>query len=74
MIHYMHDKYSYESLQMALLDANLKYYETFGIAGLAIVVDSLMAIRKGNVKVIRNDDGIAVDFEHDCEYIPFGEQ
>ena len=50
MIHYMHDKYSYESLQMALHDANLKYYETFGIAGLAIVVDSLMAIRKGKRK------------------------
>ena len=72
MIHYMHDKYSYESLQMALHDANLKYYETFGIAGLAIVVDSLMAIRKGNVKVIRNGDGIAVDFERDGEYVPFG--
>ena len=72
IIHYMHDKYSYESLQMALHDANLKYYETFGIAGLAIVVDSLMAIRKGNVKVIRNGDGIAVDFERDGEYVPFG--
>lgn len=72
IIHYMHDKYAYESFQMALHDLNIKRYETFGIAGLSITVDSLMAIKNAKVKVIRNEEGVAVDFEIAGEYIPFG--
>jgi formate C-acetyltransferase len=72
IIHYMHDKYAYESFQMSLHDLNIKRYETFGIAGLSIAVDSLMAIKNAKVKVIRNSAGIAVDFEISGSYIPFG--
>src|SRR5690606_9865020 len=62
-IHYMHDKYAYEAGQMALHDANVHRYIAFGVAGLAIVADSLSAIKHAKVKPIRNEDGIAVDFE-----------
>jgi formate C-acetyltransferase len=72
IIHYMHDKYAYESFQMSLHDLQIKRYETFGIAGLSIAVDSLMAIKNAQVKVIRNTQGIAVDFEITGSYIPFG--
>lgn len=72
IIHHMHDKYAYEAYQMALHDLDIKRYETFGIAGLAITVDSLMAIKNAKVKVIRNEDGLAVDFETIGEYVPFG--
>ncbi len=72
IIHYMHDKYAYEALQMAFHDINIKRYETFGIAGLAIVTDSLAAIKKAKVKPIRNEKGIAVDFEIEGDYVPFG--
>lgn len=72
IIHYMHDKYAYESLQMALHDLNIKRYQTFGIAGLSIVVDSLMAIKNAKVRVIRNQEGIATDFEITGTYVPFG--
>ncbi len=72
IIHYMHDKYAYESFQMSLHDLNIKRYETFGIAGLSIAVDSLMAIKNAKVKVIRNEEGTAVDFETTGSYIPFG--
>lgn len=72
IIHYMHDKYAYEAFQMSLHDLNIKRYETFGIAGLSITTDSLMAIKNAKVKVIRNEDGIAVDFETTGSYIPFG--
>lgn len=72
IIHYMHDKYAYESFQMALHDLHIKRYETFGIAGLSIAVDSLMAIKNAKVKVIRNTAGIAVDFEMAGSYVPFG--
>ncbi len=72
MIHYMHDKYAYEAFQMSLHDLNIKRYETFGVAGLAIAVDSLMAIKNAKVKVIRNDQGIAVDFQTIGSYVPFG--
>ena len=68
----MHDKYAYESFQMALHDLHIKRYETFGIAGLSIAVDSLMAIKNAKVKVIRNTAGIAVDFEMAGSYVPFG--
>nr|WP_176461900.1 formate C-acetyltransferase [Anaeromicrobium sediminis] len=72
IIHYMHDKYAYEAFQMSLHDLNIKRYETFGIAGLAITVDSLMAIKNAKVKVIRNEEGLAVDFETTGDYVPFG--
>lgn len=72
IIHYMHDKYAYESFQMSLHDLNIKRYETFGIAGLSIIVDSLMAIKNAKVKAIRNAEGIATDFETTGSYIPFG--
>ncbi len=72
IIHYMHDKYAYEAFQMSLHDLNLKRYETFGIAGLAITVDSLSAIKNAKVKVIRNEEGMAVDFETTGDYVSFG--
>jgi formate C-acetyltransferase len=72
IIHHMHDKYAYEAFQMSLHDLNIKRYETFGIAGLAITVDSLMAIKNAKVKVIRNKEGIAVNFETTGTYVPFG--
>lgn len=72
IIHYMHDKYAYEALQMSLHDLNIKRYETFGIAGLSIAVDSLMAIKDAKVRVIRNQEGIAVDFDVEGDYVPFG--
>lgn len=72
IVHYMHDKYAYESFQMSLHDLKINRYETFGIAGLAVTVDSLMAIKNSKVKVIRNDEGIAVDFEMTGSYVPFG--
>lgn len=72
IIHYMHDKYSYESFAMGLHDLNVERTQASGIAGLSIVVDSLVAIRDAKVKVIRNEDGIVVDFEREGEYVPFG--
>ncbi len=72
IIHHMHDKYAYESFQMALHDLNIKRYQTFGFAGLSITVDSLMAIKNAKVKPIRNEQGIAIDFELEGDYVPFG--
>lgn len=62
IIHYMHDKYSYEALEMALHDVNIRRTEAFGIAGLSIIADSLAAIKYGKVKVVRDEDGDAVDY------------
>ena len=62
-IHYMHDKYAYEKGQMALHDSDVHRYMAFGIAGLSIVADSLSAIKYAKVKPIRDENGIAVDFE-----------
>jgi formate C-acetyltransferase len=61
-IHYMHDKYNYERVQMALIDSNPRRHMAFGIAGLSVVADSLSAIRYGRVKVIRDEQGIAQEF------------
>ena len=61
-IHYMHDKYCYEKLQMALHDKNITRWFATGIAGLSVVADSLSAIKYAKVKVIREEDGIAVDY------------
>lgn len=72
VIHYMHDKYSYESFEMALHDLNIERTQATGIAGLSIVVDSLVAIRDAKVKVIRDSNNIITDFEIEGDYIPFG--
>ncbi|MCD8079034.1 MAG: formate C-acetyltransferase [Bacteroides sp.] len=72
MIHYMHDKYAYEAYQMALHDGDVERIRATGIAGLSIVANSLAAIRDARVKVIRDERGLAVDFEQEGEYVPFG--
>ncbi len=63
IIHYMHDKYAYEKLQMALHDRDVLRTSACGIAGLSVVADSLSAIKHSTVKVIRNDEGLAVDYQ-----------
>ena len=72
LIHYMHDKYYYEAAQMALLDTHLKRSFATGIAGFSHVVDSLSAIKYAKVKVIRDEDGLAVDFETEGEFPRYG--
>jgi len=72
VIHYMHDKYNYERLQMALHDVNILRTQACGIAGLSVVADSLSAIKHARVKVIRNEAGLAVDYEIEGEYPAFG--
>ena len=72
IIHYMHDKYAYEAFQMSLHDADLERIQATGIAGLSVVADSLAAIRDAKVRVIRNEEGLAVDFKREGKYIPFG--
>ena len=72
IIHYMHDKYDYEAYEMALHDGDVQRIRATGIAGLSIVVDSLAAIRDCKVKVIRDERGLAVDFEREGEYVPYG--
>ena len=72
IIHYMHDKYDYEAYEMALHDTDVERFEASGIAGLSIVADSLNAIKNCKVKVIRNEKGLAVDFEREGDYVPFG--
>ena len=67
MIHYMHDKYYYEASQMALIDTDVRRTFATGIAGFSHVVDSLSAIKYAKVKVIRDEDGLAVDYEIDDE-------
>jgi formate C-acetyltransferase len=72
IIHYMHDKYNYERLQMALHDISILRTEACGIAGLSVVADSLSAIKYAKVKVIRNEAGLASDYEIEGEYPAFG--
>lgn len=72
IIHYMHDKYSYENLQMALHDKKVKRWFATGIAGLSVVADSLSAIRYAKVKPIRNARGIAIDFEIEGNFPKYG--
>jgi formate C-acetyltransferase len=72
IIHYMHDKYSYEAFELALHDGKIDRIRATGIAGLSIVADSLAAIRDCKVKVIRDERGLAVDFEREGDYVPFG--
>ncbi|MEB3342912.1 formate C-acetyltransferase [Okeania sp.] len=72
VIHYMHDKYSYETIQMALHDRDVDRTMACGMAGLSVVGDALAAIKYGNVKVIRNEEGLAVDYEVTRDYPKFG--
>ena len=72
MIHYMHDKYNYETLEMALMDERMKRTTACGMAGLSVVADSLSAIKYAKVKPIRNEKGLAVDFEIEGDYPKYG--
>ncbi|MBE6850837.1 MAG: formate C-acetyltransferase [Ruminococcus sp.] len=72
VIHYMHDKYSYERLQMALHDRDVKRYFATGIAGLSVVADSLSAIKYAKVKCIRDEQGIVVDYEVEGDFPKYG--
>ncbi|MFD2117708.1 formate C-acetyltransferase [Paenibacillus yanchengensis] len=72
VIHYMHDKYSYERIEFALHDRQILRTMACGIAGLSVVADSLSAIKYAKVRPIRNEQGIAVDFEIEGEYPQYG--
>ena len=72
VIHYMHDKYSYEKLQMALHDRDVFRTMACGIAGLSVCADSLSAIKYAKVKPIRNEEGIAIDFEVEGDFPKYG--
>lgn len=72
IIHFMHDKYCYEKLQMALHDEDILRTMACGVAGLSVVADSLSAIKYAKVRPIRNEQGLAVDFEIEGEYPAFG--
>ena len=71
-IHYMHDKYSYEAIEMALHDKDIYRTMACGIAGLSVVADSLSAIKYAKVKVIRDESGLAVDYEIEGDFPKFG--
>ena len=72
IIHFMHDKYAYEASQMALHDTVVERLMAFGVAGFSSAVDSLSAIKYAKVKPIRNEQGIAIDFEIEGDYPKFG--
>lgn len=72
LIHYMHDKYSYEALEMALHDTNVRRFFATGIAGLSCAADSLSAIKYAKVYPVRNEEGIAVDFKIEGDYPKYG--
>ena len=72
IIHYMHDKYCYERLQMALHDRNVKRWFATGIAGLSVVADSLSAIKYARVRTIRDENGIVVDYEVEGDFPKYG--
>ena len=71
-IHYMHDKYSYEALEMALHDKDIIRTMACGIAGLSVVADSLSAIKYAKVKTIRNENGLVIDYEVEGDFPKFG--
>ncbi|MCM1287423.1 MAG: formate C-acetyltransferase [Clostridium sp.] len=72
IIHYMHDKYAYERIQMALHDRDVKRYFATGLAGLSVVADSLSAIKYAKVKAIRNEQGIVVSYETEGDFPKYG--
>ena len=72
IIHYMHDKYCYEKIQMALHDREVKRYFATGIAGLSVVADSLSAIKYAKVKPIRDENGLVVDYEVEGDFPKYG--
>lgn len=72
VIHYMHDKYCYEKIQMALHDRDVTRLFATGMAGLSVVADSLSAVKYAKVKVIRNEEGLAVDYRVEGEYPCYG--
>ena len=72
VIHYMHDKYCYEKVQMALHDRDVKRYFATGIAGLSVVADSLSAIKYAKVKTIRDENGIVVDYQVEGDFPKYG--
>ncbi len=72
VIHYMHDKYAYEAGQMALHDTHVRRLMAYGVAGLSVVADSLSAIKYAKVKPIRDENGIAIDFEVEGDFPKYG--
>ncbi len=72
MIHFIHDKYCYESLQMSLHDSDIHRYMAFGVAGLSVLADSLSAIKYAKVKVIRDETGLITDFETVGDFPKYG--
>ena len=72
IIHYMHDKYCYERIQMALHDKQVKRWFATGIAGLSVVADSLSAIKYAKVKTIRDENGIVVDYKVEGDFPKYG--
>ena len=72
IIHFMHDKYAYEAGQMALHDTMVHRYMAYGVAGLSVVTDSLSAIKYAKVKPIRDESGLAIDFEVEGDYPQYG--
>ncbi|MEI5992531.1 formate C-acetyltransferase [Candidatus Enterococcus mansonii] len=72
VIHYMHDKYSYEAAQLAFMESNLQRTFATGIAGISHAADSVMAIKYGNVQVIRDEDGLAIDYVPQNEFPTYG--
>ncbi len=72
IIHYMHDKYAYEAIQMALHDTDVRRLMAYGVAGFSVAVDSLSAIKYAKVKPIRDENGIAIDFEIEGDFPKYG--